>query len=148
MKKNTDVESSWPVFLTAHALLTDLIEKRLAQAEMPPLAWYDVLWALERAPRGRLRMHELADYVVLTRSNLTRLVDRLEAAGLIERAPDPDDKRGAFAVLTQQGKAMRATMWPHYAQAIAELYDAQLSGDEQRVLGTALRKVIGNARKK
>lgn len=148
MKKSseTQAESSWPHFLTAHALLTEQIEQRLSEAELPPLGWYDVLWALERAEGHRLRMHELAHYVVLTRSNLTRLADRLMAAGLLVREPDPNDRRGAFAVLTAEGKALRKKMWPLYSAAIGELYDAQLSAEEQRVLGSALRKLIASAR--
>ncbi len=147
-KKPVPVEgpSSWPLLLTAHAVLTGIIEKQLADADLPGLAWYDVLWSLERAPAQQLRMHELAHYVVLSRSNMTRLVDRLEAAGLIRRESDPDDRRGAFAVLTSAGAAMRKTMWPHYEKAIASLYDAHLTPDEQRVLGSALRKVLDGAR--
>ena len=146
MKKNADKSSSWPLLLTAHAVLTAEMERRLAEADLPPLAWYDVLWALERAPRHRLRMHELADFVVLTRSNLTRLVDRLESAGLLKREPDPEDRRGAFAVLSEEGVALRKKMWPHYSAAIAQLYDAHLTEEEQRVLGIALRKLLDAAR--
>lgn len=148
MKKSseTGLESSWPHFLTAHALLTEKIEQRLSEAELPPLGWYDVLWALERAEGHKLRMHELAHYVVLTRSNLTRLADRLMAAGLLLREPDPNDRRGAFAVLTPEGKALRKKMWPLYSAAIGELYDAQLTAEEQRVLGSALRKLTVSAR--
>lgn len=138
--------SSWPLLLTAHAVLTGMVEKQLAQADLPPLGWYDVLWALERAPGQRLRMHELAHFIVLSRSNMTRLVDRLEAAGLIRRDNDPDDRRGAFAVLTGAGATMRKKMWPHYEKAIATLYDAHLTPEEQRVLGVALRKVVDGAR--
>ena len=142
MKKSTDAPaSSWPLFLTTHAVLTAEIERRLAEAALPPLTWYDVLWALERAEQHRLRMHELADHVVLTRSNLTRLVDRLEAAGLLSRVPDPDDRRGAFAALSAQGKAMRKKIWPLYAAAIGELYDDHLTPEEHRVMAKALQKL-------
>lgn len=146
MSGKDDTSSSWPLLLTGHAVLTNLIERRLADAGLPALAWYDVLWALERAPRHRLRMHELADYVVLTRSNLTRLVDRLEAAGLLRREPDPGDKRGAFAVLEAVGLAMRKKMWGTYSVAIHELFDAHLSAQEQKALAGALRKVLAAAR--
>ena len=138
--------SAWPLLLTGHAVLTGIIERRLAEAGLPPLAWYDVLWALERAPRHRLRMHELADGVVLTRSNLTRLVDRLESAGLLRREPDQDDKRGAYAAIEPAGLALRKKMWLVYSAAIHDLFDAHLDGDEQRALAGALRKVILAAR--
>ena len=138
--------SSWPLLLTTQAVLTEQIEQRLAAAGQPSLVWYDVLWALERAPERRLRMHELAESLVLTRSNLSRLVDRLAAAGLLTRAPDPDDRRGAYASLSEQGAVVRKTMWLHYSAAIDQLYDAQLTADEQRVLCGALRKVLAAAR--
>lgn len=146
MTKKDDNPSAWPLLLTGHAVLTGMIERRLADAALPPLAWYDVLWALERAPQHRQRMHELADYVVLTRSNLTRLVDRLEAAGLLRRESDPEDKRGAYAVLEPAGLAMRKKMWTTYSAAIHELFDAHLSAAEQKAIGGALRKVISAAR--
>jgi DNA-binding MarR family transcriptional regulator len=91
-------------------------------------------------------MHELADDVVLTRSNLSRLVERLAAGGLLRREADPDDRRGAFAVLTEQGAALRKKMWPYYGGAITQFYDAHLTPDEQRVLDGALRKVLAAAR--
>ena len=72
--------SAWRLFLTAHSLLIEAIEHDLAQADLPPLGWYDVLLALERAPKRRLRMSELSRAIVLSRSNLTRLVDRMESA--------------------------------------------------------------------
>ncbi|MCG2583718.1 MarR family winged helix-turn-helix transcriptional regulator [Massilia sp. TS11] len=146
MKTDPKTPGSWPLFLTAHAVLTEAIEKRLAAAALPPLNWYDVLWALERAPGQRLRMHELADYVVLSRPNLTRLVDRLETAGLLTRAPDPDDRRGAFAVLSAAGAAERARMWPVYAEAIDSLYDRHASADEQAVLRRVFKRMLEHAR--
>ncbi|MGZ3183319.1 MAG: MarR family winged helix-turn-helix transcriptional regulator [Telluria sp.] len=146
MKKSDHPASSWPLLLTAQAILTDIIEKRLAAADLPSLQWYDVLWALERAPQRRLRMHELADHVVVSRYHLTRLVDRLAEAGLLRREADPEDRRGAYAVLEEDGAALRRRMWPVYSAAIAELYDAHLGADEQRVLAAALRRVVDAAR--
>src|ERR1700730_2294233 len=90
---------AWPAFLKAHAVLVERVEERLKASRLPDLAWYDVLWALECAPQNRLRMHELAAHTVITRSNLTRLVDRLEAAGLVVRDRDCTDPRGSYAVM-------------------------------------------------
>jgi DNA-binding MarR family transcriptional regulator len=138
--------SVWALFLTAHAVLTEQIETRLAAAELPPLAWYDVLWALERADSQRLRMSELATQVVLSRSNLTRLVDRLEQAGLVDRQRSEDDRRGAFAVLTPEGRAMRKGMWPVYQAAIKELFEDVVSDTEAAAMGRALRRLLEQAR--
>lgn len=134
--------SAWPQLLTARALLVDAIERRLAEAALPALSSYDVLWALEQAPRERLRMHELAAQMVITRSNLTRLVDRLEEAGLVARERDGEDRRGAFAVLTPAGRQMRRSMWKVYGRAIGELFDRHLSAEESAALRGCLLRVI------
>jgi DNA-binding MarR family transcriptional regulator len=138
--------SVWPLFLTAHSVLVEAIERRLADAGHPPLAWYDVLWALETASGQRLRMSELADKVVLSRSNLTRLADRLEDAGLLRRERSDEDRRGAFAVLTAPGRATRRAMWPVYQAGIRELFEARLSEDEAQVMGAVLRRMLQGVR--
>jgi DNA-binding MarR family transcriptional regulator len=138
--------SPWPLFLTTHAVLVGRIEARLAEAGLPELDWYDVLWALERAPRARLRMHELAALTVISRSNLTRLVDRLEAAGLVARDRDRADRRGAYAVLTGAGRAMRRRMWKVYGEAIDALFDRHLTTAETRQLRAILLRVLKAAR--
>jgi DNA-binding MarR family transcriptional regulator len=138
---------AWAVFLTAHTVLVEAVEVRLAQAKLPPLTWYDVLWALERADDGRRRMHEIADLVVLSRSNLTRLVDRLEKAGLVRRVRSEDDRRGAFAEIAAEGKKLRRKMWAVYAVAIDELFASHLGKAEAKTLDRALRKALAAARR-
>lgn len=118
-----DVSTTWSLFLRAHAVVVEGIEARLKKAGLPPLAWYDMLWALESAPGHSLRMHELASGMVLSRSNLTRLADRLEAAGLVRRESTPHDGRGACAAITAKGLAMRKAMWPVYRAGIEELFN-------------------------
>jgi DNA-binding MarR family transcriptional regulator len=136
----------WPLFLTAHAVLVERVEARLAEAGLPPLAWYDVLWALERAAGGRLRLSDLAGRVVLSRSNVTRLIDRLEQAGLVERERSEEDGRGAYAVLTRAGKAQRARMWPVYKAAISTLFESHLQPTEARTMNAVLRRILLAAR--
>jgi len=137
---------AWAVFLTAHAVLVEGVEARLAQADLPSLGWYDVLWALERCGGGRRRMHELAELVVLSRSNLTRLVDRLEKAKLVRRVRSEDDRRGAYAEITAEGRKLRRRMWPVYAAAIEELFGAHLTKAETEAVGRALEKVLSAVR--
>jgi DNA-binding MarR family transcriptional regulator len=137
--------SVWALFLTAYAVLVEQIEARLAAQKLPALSWYDVLWALERADDQRLRMNELATRVVLSRSNLTRLVDRLEQDGLVERQRSEDDRRGAFAVLTAPGKSMRKRMWPIYQSAIRELFEEGITETEAAAMGKALRRLLERA---
>ena len=140
--------SAWPAFLTAHAVLVALIEERLRAAGLPELAWYDVLWTLERAPHRRRRMYEVAELTVVARSNLTRLVDRLEAAGLVERDRDCADRRGAFAVLTDKGLAMRKRMWSIYGPAIEDLFGSHLNPAETELMRRVLMRMLNAARQR
>ena len=133
--------AAWRALLNAHAAAVGAIERDLAAAGRVPLTWYDVLVALSEAPGERLRLHELADRVVLSRSGLTRLVDRLEAAGLLRREACPTDRRGAFAVLTPEGAATLLQTWPTYARGIVEHFSRFLERDEVEAVATALEKV-------
>ena len=137
---------AWAVFLKAHARLTDRVETALQQAGFPPLAWYDVLWAIETAPEGRLRMSELAERVVVSRSNLSRLADRLEAGGLIRREPCAGDRRGYYCAITDAGRALRGRMWPVYRREIDRLFGRLLGDDEARVIGESLERIAARAR--
>ena len=147
MTKDRDPKNdAWAVLLTAHATLTGKIEDALAGAKLPPLAWYDVLWELEKAEGGRLRMHELARRIVLSRSNLTRLADRLEHAGLIAREDTPHDRRGYHCVITRAGLAMRKKMWPAYKAEIERLFSRHITVGEARAVGEALARAVKAAR--
>jgi DNA-binding MarR family transcriptional regulator len=137
----------WRTFLTAHAAVIDRIERDLAEEGLMPLSWYDVLLALYEAPERKLRMHELARAILVTRGGLTRLVARIEKAGLLRREPDPADGRGLYAVLTEGGlEALRRT-WPTYARGIAEHFGKHLNDEDVEVLDRALRRVLIAARK-
>ncbi|CAA9487622.1 MAG: Transcriptional regulator, MarR family [uncultured Rubrobacteraceae bacterium] len=138
--------AAWRALITSNALVLEKIERALAEAGLPPLGWYDVLVELSGAPRGRLRMHELARAVVLSRSGLTRLVDRLEGAGLLGREPDPADRRGSYAAITADGRSMLRRMWPVYAAGIAEHFARHLTDEEARVVASVLGRVADAAR--
>ena len=140
--------AAWRTFITLHATIVDLIDRTLVAEGQLPLHWYDVLIELAEAPEQRLRMHELARSVVLSRSGLTRLVDRIEAAGLLCREPDPADRRGSFAVLTTEGRAALRAAWPVYARAIQEHFAQHLSDDEVRIITEAFGRALAAARSK
>ena len=117
---NHGVHRAWGALLRSHAFWVERIERRLkAQGGLSPEA-YDVLLMLSYAPDMRLRMGALYDAVTLSRSGLTRLVDRLEKEGFVKREVCPNDRRSFEAILTPAGEAERARNWPLYAQAIAE----------------------------
>lgn len=136
---------TWALFLTAHSVLVREMEKRLKDADLPPLAWYDVLWILERTPEQRLRMSALADQLVLTRFNITRLVDRLVEAGLVARRQTKEDGRGLYAVLTDKGRALRKRMWSVYRPAIIELFNQHLNAANHSQMQAVLGKLLAQS---
>ena len=133
---------AWRAFLRAHAAVTARIERDLHRRGLSPLAWYDVLIELVYAPDNRLRLSELADAVALSRSGLTRLVDRLEEAGMLRREPHPHDRRGAYAVLTEAGWEAVASTRPAYLKDIAAFFASHLTDDDVQVLSAALQRVL------
>jgi DNA-binding MarR family transcriptional regulator len=130
--------SAWRAMLNAHASVVARVEEALAEADLPPLAWYDVLWALRRAPGGRIRMADLAGGLTLSRGGLTKLADRLEAAELLRRERVEDDGRGLYAVLTPAGERMLRRMWPVYARALHDTFVDAMSADEAAVIAEGL----------
>jgi DNA-binding MarR family transcriptional regulator len=132
--------SAWRALLNAHSAVIARVEEALASAELPPLAWYDVLWAVRRAPRKQVRMSELAEGLTLSRGGITKLVDRLQSAGLLRRERAEDDGRGFYAVLTDDGEQMLRRMWPVYARVLRETFVDALSQDEARAISAGLER--------
>lgn len=126
--------------------MIEQVERELVAAGLPPLGWYDVLTELDKAPNGRLRIHELADAVILSRSGLSRLLDRLESAGLLHREPFEGDRRGAYAVIAPAGREMIARMWPVYERCLAEHFGPQLTSADARAIRTAFEAVADSVR--
>src|SRR6266571_5806003 len=112
------VVDAWRGLLVAHSKLVPAVEADLRAAGQVPLSWYDVLLELNAAPDRRLRMSELGQRTVLSRTRVSRVVDELAAAGLAERQPDQADGRSSFAVLTPGGQEALRRAWPVYRQAI------------------------------
>jgi len=111
---------AWRAFLRAHSTMLRRISQDLVDAGLPPLTWYDVLAVLRDAPQARLRQVEVAEQLLLSPSGLSRLLDRIEDAGLARRVTCPGDRRSLHLELTDQGRAMLDRMWPVYARGIAE----------------------------
>ena len=132
--------SAWRALLNAHSAVIARVEEALASAELPPLAWYDVLWAVRRAPGKQVRMAELAEGLTLSRGGITKLVDRLQSAGLLRRERAEDDGRGFYAVLTDDGEQMLRRMWPVYARVLRETFVDALSQDEARAISAGLER--------
>ncbi len=140
-----DHVAAWRAFLTAHAAVGRAIDAELTRNGLPPLEWYDVLWALREAPERRLRMNELSQRVLLSRTGLTRLVDRVEAAGYVRRERAPEDRRGTYVALTSEGTRLLRRMWPVYQRCIGQWF-AEPVGDEHATLRAAFDRVAAATR--
>ena len=133
-------EKAWIALLRSAPALFEHVDAALKAEGFPVLAWYDVLWELERAD-SPMRPRDLGERLLVARYNLSRLLDRLENEGLIEREDCPDDARGQMLKLTRAGKALRAKMWPVYAAAIRDLVETKLSAAEAETLAKLLEKL-------
>ncbi|MDX1622228.1 MAG: MarR family transcriptional regulator [Nitriliruptorales bacterium] len=135
---------AWRRFLEAHAALIGVLEHELREQEDLPLAWYDVLVHLAEAPDDRLRMQDLADAVLLSKSGLTRLVDRMEGDGLVERQACKTDRRGTFAVLTPRGRKTLREAAPAHLDGVATHFGEHLSESEAELLAEVLERILGS----
>jgi DNA-binding MarR family transcriptional regulator len=140
-----DALAAWRAFLAAHALVTRRISRDLADAGLPDLSWYDLLWALYRQPEQRLRVNELAREVVLSPTAMSRFVDRVEAAGHVRREPDPADRRALQIVITDSGIALLRRMWPVYERGIEHHFAGPIGRSAVRVRAL-LERVADSAR--
>jgi DNA-binding MarR family transcriptional regulator len=127
--------------LRAHAALTRALDAELTREHDLPLSSYEVLLFLNDSDEGRMRMSELAESVLLSRSGLTRLVDRLERQGLLRRERCASDARGLFAEITDEGRAAFAEARKTHLEGVRRLFLDHFSRDELRTLGAFWEKV-------
>lgn len=137
----TVASKAWARLVRAQQTALGGVEADLKQAGFPPLVWYDILLELERAPEGRLRHRDIERGMLLERYHVTRVVERMERDGLVSRVPCPDDARGAFAAITDRGRAMRRDMWPVYAASIERHFAGKFSRKELAQLGELLGRL-------
>jgi len=133
---------AWRGLLRTHAALTKALGADLEREHGLPLSSYEVLMHLQDAPGRRMRMSDLACAVILSRSGLTRLVDRLAREGLLERKACGDDARGAFAVLTDLGAERVAAARRTHLDGVRGRFLAQLDDDEQDALAAIWAKLL------
>ena len=137
--------AAWRGMLRVHAALTRALDAELTERHGLPLTSYEVLLFLADARDGRMRMSELADSVLLSRSGLTRLVDRLERDGLLEREQCEEDARGYFAAITDSGRAVFDEARRTHLAGVRERFIDRLSGDDLRTIGELWEKVAPGA---
>ncbi|MFC5993970.1 MarR family winged helix-turn-helix transcriptional regulator [Pseudonocardia hispaniensis] len=134
--------ASWRAFLRAHATITRALETELVAEQRLSLASYDVLVQLAEAPQRTLRMTELAAAVLLSRSGVTRIVDRLERAGMVRRSAVEGDGRGVAATLTESGLSrLRIAARTHLAGVVTHFVD-RLGADEMAALERISRRLV------
>ena len=133
--------AAWRGMLRAHAELVRELDSELARDHDMPLSSYEVLLYLNDSDEGRMRMSELADSVLLSRSGLTRLVDRLERQGLLKRERCESDARGLFAEITPEGRKVFAAARKTHLDGVRRVFLSRFSRDELRTLGGLWQKL-------
>lgn len=131
--------SLWTALVSASRHLVETIEARLKEAGLPPLSWYDALLEIEKAGPEGIRPFALQDRLLLPQYGTSRLLDRIEKAGLIARAPCDGDGRGHVVTITPLGMETRRRVWPVYARALGDLIGDRIDDDQATRLAAALR---------
>jgi DNA-binding MarR family transcriptional regulator len=134
--------AAWRGMLRAHVLLSRELEAELLRDHGLQLSAYEVLMHLSDAPGGRLRLAELAELAILSRSGLTRLIDRLEREGHVIRERCESDARGFFAVLTAAGRSRVTAARADYLESVRDRFLSLLSAEEQEQLGAIWTRVL------
>jgi DNA-binding MarR family transcriptional regulator len=142
---NTPHGEAWGALTRTHAAVSQRLQEALAQGDYPPLPWYEVLAAVAEAPDQRMRMGDLAEALVITRGGLTKLVDRLVKAGLLERTFCETDRRVSYATLLPAGVNMLVEMRPVIVGELELAFSASLSVEQANELRETLDGVRGNA---
>jgi DNA-binding MarR family transcriptional regulator len=136
---------AWIAIAQTHAAITGRLQEALTAAELPPLPWFEVLATLDRAPEQRLKMGELAEALVITRGGLTKLVDRLIKAGLLERTFCESDRRVSYATLLPAGGELLEEMRPVVRGELAAAFTANLRVAEADALRETMDRIRGSA---
>jgi DNA-binding MarR family transcriptional regulator len=135
---------AWRGMLRVHAALSKQLDAQLEAEHGLPLTSYEVLMYLSDAEHGRMRMHDLASSVLLSRSGLTRLVDRLERDGYLERCSCPHDARGAFAFLTSAGREKLAAARETHLAGVRTMFVRHFSEEQLEILGAGWDRVLAD----
>ncbi|MGE3876601.1 MAG: MarR family winged helix-turn-helix transcriptional regulator [Parvibaculaceae bacterium] len=145
-KRIDKVLQVWVRLIRARDKVVRKVEATAKAKGFPPIAWYDVLLELSRGGGRRLRPVELEKELLVAQYNLSRLLDRMEAAGLVERIACPGDGRGQMIALTTEGRAMQKRMWPTLRDAVEEHVAPDLSERELEQLVRLLGAIGGSLR--
>ncbi len=140
----TDMVDAWRGLLFAHAKVVRALEADMLEEHDLPITWFDLLSRLKQAPDQRLRMHQLEEASVFTRSGLTRVSDRLEEAGFVRREQSAEDRRGIYLAITQAGIDKIDEVWPDHAVSIQKHFGQHLDRRDAKSLQTATEKILND----
>ncbi|NOZ31536.1 MAG: winged helix-turn-helix transcriptional regulator [Alphaproteobacteria bacterium] len=140
------IVGAWTSLVKAQSTVRCEIDAALKKAGLPALEWYDVLWALERGEKDGVRPFQLQSQLLLPQYSVSRLLDRLIGAGLVECRNCEQDGRGQVAIITEAGIAMRARMWPVYGAAIQRALGDNITARQAQTLIDVLEKITAPAR--
>lgn len=140
-KPSSEATAAWIRLVRLQTRVLDAVEQDLKKAGFPPLAWYDALLELSRAPSGELRPVELEKQMLIPQYSTSRLIDRLVDEGLVARRECPRDKRGQYVEITEAGRELQKRMWGAYSSAIEKHVGAKLSDADAAKLCTLLDKL-------
>jgi DNA-binding MarR family transcriptional regulator len=135
----------WRLFFESALALLDVLDAELEQAVGIPQRWYDVLVHLEESPQG-IPMNELAERILYSKSGFTRVVDRMEEAGLVRRARPDNDRRTILIVLTDKGTETMKRARRHHRDGIQRHFSQHLTDADTKALTRALEKISTHAR--
>jgi DNA-binding MarR family transcriptional regulator len=135
----------WRLYFESALALVDVLDAELERDAGIPLRWYDVLVQLEETPDG-LRMNELAERILYSKSGFTRVVDRMEEAGLVRRARPENDRRSILVVLTDKGRTTMEQARRHHRHGIDQHFSRHLADTDVKALTRGLEKVSAHAR--
>jgi DNA-binding MarR family transcriptional regulator len=134
--------AAWKGFVHAYRKMSRMLDAELESAHGLSLSSFEVLKSLRCSPEGRLRMADLAEHALLSRSGMTRLVDRLERQGLLTRCQCSDDARGCFAVLSPAGAALVDRARPTHLENVRSGFLSHLSPEDLERLGTVFARML------
>jgi DNA-binding MarR family transcriptional regulator len=135
------------MFVEAHSRLSERLSSVIQEGGGVALDAYEVLAALAAEPEGRIRLSELADRIVLSKSGLTRRLDRMEKSDLVRREGCSEDRRGSFAVLTEKGREAWGAAWPKYRETVRKHFGDRMTEGEARQLGAVMKRVLDSLEK-
>ncbi len=133
---------TWRGFLFANAKVVRALDTDMIEQHDLSMTWFDLLSRIKQAPGQRLRMHQLEEASLFTRSGITGLADRLEKAGFVRRERSAEDRRGVYLAITQAGIDKIDEVWPDHQLSIQKHFGEHLDPEDAKALQAATEKIL------